>query len=177
MIQKDKQHNSKEHSDNDQKWMRHAMMLAARAEAAGEVPVGAVLVKDDVVVAQGWNQPISTCDPCAHAEIIALRAGGQTLNNYRLTGTTLYVTLEPCLMCAGAMVHARVERLVFGALDAKSGAASSVFNVVQHPQLNHQLEVEHGILAEECAAQLSQFFRRRRAEKKAARLAARHTQT
>lgn len=158
---------------NDEKWMRHAMQLAQKAEALGEVPVGAVLVKDDEIVAEGWNQPILAHDPCAHAEMMALRSGGQALQNYRLSDTTLYVTLEPCAMCAGAMVHGRVGRLVFGAQDAKTGAAGSVFNIVDHPQLNHQLQVEHGVLADECASQLSDFFKRRRAEKKAAKQAAR----
>ena len=160
-------------SADDEKWMRHAMMLAEKAEALGEVPVGAVLVKDGKVIAEGWNQPILSHDPCAHAEMAALRAGGTALENYRLIDTTLYVTLEPCAMCAGAMVHGRVGRLVFGAADAKTGAAGSVFNIVDHPQLNHQLTVEQGILADECAHQLSRFFQRRRAEKKAAKLAAR----
>ena len=120
--------------------MSRALELAAAAEAAGEVPVGAVIVKDGEIIAEGWNRPIGTCDPTAHAEIIALRAAGAALGTYRLTDTTLYVTLEPCPMCAGAMVHARVRRLVFGATDPRAGAAGTVFNVVQHPALNHRLE-------------------------------------
>ena len=146
----------------DELYMRRALELAACAEAEGEVPVGAVLVLAGQVVAEGWNRPISLADPTAHAEIQVLRAAGQALGNYRLPGSTLYVTLEPCAMCAGAMVHARVERLVYGADDPKSGAAGSVFNLVRAPELNHQVEVTSGVLAEPCAAQLQAFFRARR---------------
>lgn len=147
---------------DDAKWMREALALARLAEAAGEVPVGAVLVKDDSLVGSGWNQPIGAHDPTAHAEVMALRAAAKLAGNYRLTGTTLYVTLEPCAMCAGAMVHARVVRLVYGAADPKSGAAGSVFNLAQSDKLNHRLEVSGGVLAEECGALLKDFFSRRR---------------
>ncbi|HET7176703.1 MAG TPA: tRNA adenosine(34) deaminase TadA [Gammaproteobacteria bacterium] len=147
---------------NDEKFMREALALARQAEAAGEVPVGAVLVKDGVVIGSGWNHPIGAHDPTAHAEIAALRAAATALGNYRLLDTTLYVTLEPCAMCAGAMVHARVERLVYGATDPKTGAAGSVLNLVQAGPLNHRLEVEGGVLAEECGALLKGFFAQRR---------------
>jgi tRNA(adenine34) deaminase len=146
----------------DVRFMARALELAGAAEAAGEVPVGAVIVKDGAIIAEGWNRPIGTCDPTAHAEIIALRAAGVALNTYRLTDTTLYVTLEPCPMCAGAMVHARVRRLVFGATDPRAGAAGTVFNIVQHPALNHRLESTGGVLADECSTLLRDFFVARR---------------
>jgi tRNA(adenine34) deaminase len=142
--------------------MSRALELAREAEAAGEVPVGAVIVKEGEIVAEGWNRPISTCDPTAHAEMVALRAAGSALGSYRLTGTTLYVTLEPCAMCASAMVHARVRRLVFAATDPRAGAAGSVFNIVQNPALNHRIDCTGGVLAEECGALLRQFFLARR---------------
>ncbi|ESE41857.1 zinc-binding cmp dcmp deaminase [Shewanella decolorationis S12] len=151
----------------DEHWMRVAMTMAEKAEAAGEVPVGAVLVKDGQQIAAGYNLSISEHDPCAHAEIQCLRAAGQTIENYRLLDTTLYVTLEPCAMCAGAMVHSRIARVVFGAKDEKTGAAGTVLNLLQHPAFNHQVEVTSGVLAQECADQLSRFFKRRREEKKA----------
>ncbi|MBV2129423.1 tRNA adenosine(34) deaminase TadA [Arsukibacterium indicum] len=153
----------------DQYWMQQALQLAAKAEEAGEVPVGAVIVKDGVLIAEGYNQMISLNDPSAHAEMQAVRQAGQLLQNYRLTDCTLYVTLEPCSMCAGMLVHSRLARLVFGASDYKTGSAGSIMNLVQHPQLNHQLEVTGGVLADQCAAGLSAFFQRRRQEKKAAR--------
>jgi tRNA(adenine34) deaminase len=146
----------------DYKWMREALSLARQAEAAGEVPVGAVLVKDGALVGSGWNQPIGAHDPTAHAEVMAMRAAAQKLGNYRLIGTTLYVTLEPCAMCAGALVHARVARLVYGATDPKTGAAGSVFDLVRTDKLNHRLEVEGGVLAEECGGLLRDFFSRKR---------------
>ncbi len=146
----------------DLAFMSRALELAREAAAAGEVPVGAVIVKDGAIVAEGWNRPIGTCDPTAHAEIIALRAAGIALDTYRLIDTTLYVTLEPCAMCAGAMVHARVRRLVYGATDPRAGAAGSVFNVVQNPALNHRLESCGGVLAEECGTLLRDFFAARR---------------
>jgi tRNA(adenine34) deaminase len=146
----------------DPKWMREALVLARQAEAAGEVPVGAVLVKDGILVGSGWNQPIGAHDPTAHAEVMAMRAGAQQLSSYRLTGSTLYVTLEPCAMCAGALVHARVARLVYGAADPKSGAAGSVFDLTGSGKLNHRLEVIGGVLAEECGALLKDFFAKRR---------------
>ena len=151
----------------DQQWMRLAMQLAQQAELKGEVPVGAVLVKDEVMIASGFNLSILNHDPTAHAEMECIRQAGKVLENYRMLGTTLYVTLEPCAMCAGAMVHSRIERVVYGADDLKTGAAGSVINLLQHPAFNHQLSVTSGVLADECAGQLSAFFKRRRAEKKA----------
>ncbi len=151
----------------DEKWMRVAIALASEAEALGEVPVGAVLVKDDKLIASGFNLSITKHDPSAHAEMQCIRAAGKILHNYRMLGATLYVTLEPCPMCAGAMIHSRIERVVFGAKDLKTGAAGSVINLLQDSHFNHQLTVDSGILAEECASQLSQFFKRRRDEKKA----------
>lgn len=142
--------------------MSRAIELAREAEVAGEVPVGAVIVKDGMVLGEGWNRPISTSDPSAHAEMIAMRAAAQALGNYRLLDTTLYVTLEPCAMCAGAMVHARVKRLVYAATDPRAGAAGSVFNIVQHTALNHRLEMTAGVLAEECSTMLRRFFAARR---------------
>ena len=142
--------------------MRRALELARGAAAAGEVPVGAVLVHDARIVAEGSNRPIGTHDPTAHAEMVALREAGIALGTYRLLGTTLYVTLEPCAMCASAMVHARVSRLVFGAADTRAGAAGSIFNIVQHPALNHRLEVTGGVLADECGTLLKSFFVSRR---------------
>ncbi len=144
-------------------WMRHAMNLAQRAQAQGEVPVGAVLVRAEQILGQGWNRSITEHDPSAHAEIMALRAAGRQANNYRLPGSTLYVTLEPCVMCAGAILHARVEHLVFGAFDPKTGAAGSVFELVQDTRHYHRCEVTGGVLAPQCAEQLQAFFRARRA--------------
>lgn len=148
----------------DVDYMRLALEAARGAQAAGEVPVGAVLVKGDEIIATGANRPISGCDPTAHAEIEALRAGGRALNSYRLNDTTLYVTLEPCVMCASAIVHARVARLVFGAWDAKAGAAGSVTNVFAMPTMNHRVDVFGGVLLEECSRMLSAFFATRRNE-------------
>jgi len=146
----------------DQKWMRHALALAQRAAAAGEVPVGAVLVQDGQAIGEGWNRPIGLHDPSAHAEMLAMREAAARLGNYRLTGTTLYVTLEPCIMCAGAIVHARVGRLVFGARDPKAGAVESVYDVIGRPRLNHVVQWQGGVLEEECGALLRDFFRARR---------------
>ena len=143
-------------------WMRHALELATLAAREGEVPVGAVVVKGGQLVAEGWNRPIGNHDPSAHAEIQALRAAGQALNNYRLNGTTLYVTLEPCPMCAGAIVHARVQRVVFAAADPRTGAAGSIYNILQSNELNHRCEVDSGILARESSELLRHFFRLRR---------------
>ncbi|EKS1845449.1 tRNA adenosine(34) deaminase TadA [Cronobacter muytjensii] len=148
-------------------WMRHALTLAQRAWDEGEVPVGAVLVHNNQVIGEGWNRPIGRHDPTAHAEIMALRQGGLVLQNYRLLETTLYVTLEPCVMCAGAMVHGRIGTLVFGARDAKTGAVGSLMDITGHPGMNHQVQVIEGIMAPECSAMLSAFFRQRRLEKKA----------
>jgi tRNA(adenine34) deaminase len=148
---------------SDITFMRYALELAAEAQGNGEVPVGAVVVHRDAIIAVGANSPIRSRDPTAHAEISALRAAGQALGNYRLMDTTLYVTLEPCIMCASAIVHARVRRLVFGAWDRHAGAAGSVINVFALPSLNHRVDVFGGVLAEECAAQLEGFFSARRA--------------
>lgn len=148
--------------DDDTRWMQHALALARRAEAEGEVPVGALLVRDGAVLGEGWNRPIGLHDPTAHAEIMALRAAGQAVGNYRLPGSTLYVTLEPCIMCAGAIVHARVQRLVFAASDPRSGAAGSVFCLLDDARLNHRVTVSGGILAEASGELLRRFFRARR---------------
>jgi tRNA(adenine34) deaminase len=147
---------------SDVEFMRCALERAAEAQANAEVPVGAVLVQGDTIVAAGSNSPITSHDPTAHAEISALRAAGRALGNYRLNDTTLYVTLEPCIMCAAAIVHARVRRLVFGAWDRRAGAAGSIINVFTLPSLNHRVDVFGGVLSEECAARLDQFFSARR---------------
>lgn len=151
----------------DKKWMAYALSLADKAEQVDEIPVGAVLIKDDQIIAEGWNLSILNHDACAHAEIMAIRNAGKVLENYRLIDCTLYVTLEPCPMCAGALVHARIKRLVYGAGDYKTGAAGSVFDLVRNDKLNHQIEVSSGVLAEQCATKVSDFFKRRRKEKKA----------
>ena len=143
-------------------WMQHAIKLAQHAESIGEVPVGAVIVKDNKIVSEGWNQPISSNDPTAHAEVIALRAAAKELENYRVIDTTLYVTLEPCTMCAGALIHARVKRVVFGATDPRTGAAGSVFDILNTNKLNHVVEIEKGVLEEDCAELLKQFFKKKR---------------
>jgi tRNA(adenine34) deaminase len=142
--------------------MRRALELADAAETDGEVPVGAVLVRGDEIIAEGANRPIASNDPTAHAEIEALRAGGQVIGSYRLTDTTLYVTLEPCAMCAAAIVHARVRRLVFGAWDPRAGAAGSIVDVFTLPGMNHRVDVFGGVLADECTRRLKQFFAERR---------------
>ena len=146
----------------DTEYMRRALELATQAAARGEVPVGALIVKGERVIGEGFNQPISLKDPTAHAEVLALRAAAATLGDYRLGGTTLYVTLEPCPMCAAALVHARVTRLVFGAWDPRQGAAGSVFNLVTARAMNHQVDCFGGVLADECGAMLRQFFESRR---------------
>ncbi|VDZ59234.1 tRNA-specific adenosine deaminase [Serratia odorifera] len=158
---------------NDDYWMRQALTLALRAQEEGEVPVGALLVLDNQVIGEGWNRPIGRHDPTAHAEIMALRQGGAVLQNYRLLNATLYVTLEPCVMCAGAMVHSRIRRLVYGASDEKTGAAGSLVDILRHPGMNHQVDITAGVLAEECAATLSNFFRLRREQQKALKQAQR----
>jgi tRNA(adenine34) deaminase len=142
--------------------MQSAFAEARLAAEAGEVPIGAVVVHDGRIIATGQNRVLREVDPTAHAEIVAMRAASAVLGNYRLNGCTLYVTLEPCAMCAGAMTHARLDRLVFGAADPKAGAAGSVLAVLNHPQLNHQMQVEQGILGEEAAELLRNFFRERR---------------
>nr|WP_282600344.1 tRNA adenosine(34) deaminase TadA [Pantoea ananatis] len=161
--------------EQDEYWMRRALTLAQRAWEQGEVPVGAVLVQGDRVIGEGWNRPIGQHDPTAHAEIMALRQGGKVLENYRLLNTTLYVTLEPCIMCAGAMVHSRIGRLVYGANDVKTGAAGSLIDILGHPGMNHQVALHQGVLEEECAAMLSDFFRMRRQQQKALRQAQRES--
>ena len=145
----------------DEAFMRRALELAQRAQEEGEVPVGAVVVLEQRILGEGWNRPIAASDPTAHAEIQAMRAASCALSNYRLTGATLYVTLEPCAMCVGAMFHARVSRVVFGAADPKTGAAGSVMNLFDTP-LNHHAQIHGGVLASECAALLSRFFASRR---------------
>lgn len=151
-------------TDSDVTWMRHALLLAARAESEGEVPVGAVLVRHGEILGEGWNRPIGTHDPSAHAEMLALREAARQVGNYRLPGTTMYVTLEPCPMCVGAMIHARVERVVFAAHDPKTGACGGALDLPVHPSHNHRLLVEGGVLAEEAAEMLRAFFRSRRAK-------------
>ncbi len=147
----------------DERWMRQALRLARQAEAAGEVPVGALIVDaDGAVLGEGWNRPIASHDPTAHAEIIALRQAAAAAGNYRLPGATLYVTLEPCVMCAGAIVHARIARLVFGSRDLRFGGVRTKFRLADSDLLNHQVEVCEGVLAADCVALLEQFFRARR---------------
>jgi tRNA(Arg) A34 adenosine deaminase TadA len=146
----------------DAAFMRAALERAEAAGASGEVPVGAVLVRGEAIIASGSNAPIASHDPSAHAEIAALRAGGQVLGSYRLTDTTLYVTLEPCIMCAAAIVHARVRRLVFGAWDPRAGGAGSLTDVFALPGLNHRVDVFGGVLMDECARLLEEFFAQRR---------------
>jgi tRNA(adenine34) deaminase len=148
--------------NTDLEAMLEALAEARLAAVAGEVPIGAVVVREGEIVARGQNRVLRDLDPTAHAEIVALRAAAEAVGNYRLMGCTLYVTLEPCAMCAGAMIHARLDRLVFAAADPKAGAAGSVLGVVNHPQLNHQMVVEQGILAEEAGELLRSFFRERR---------------
>jgi tRNA(adenine34) deaminase len=146
----------------DESYIQLALQQARLAAEAGEVPVGAIIVQEGEVIAAGQNFVLRTLDPTAHAEIVALRAAAQYLNNYRLTGCELYTTLEPCSMCSGAIIHARIARLVYGTPDPKAGAAGSVLAVINHPQLNHQMEVTTGILADECGELLRNFFRERR---------------
>ena len=158
---------AKVRSEFDEKMMRYALNLADKAEALGEIPVGAVLVDDTGnIIGEGWNLSIVQSDPTAHAEIIALRNGAKNIQNYRLLNTTLYVTLEPCTMCAGAILHSRIKRLVFGASDYKTGAVGSRFHFFDDYKMNHTLEITSGVLAEECSQKLSAFFQERREEKK-----------
>ncbi|KVD98968.1 tRNA adenosine(34) deaminase TadA [Burkholderia anthina] len=158
-------------SARDLHFMRLAQAAAEEARAAGEVPVGAVLVRGDEVIARGFNHPIGGHDPSAHAEMAALRMAAQHLRNYRMPGCELYVTLEPCLMCAGAIMHARIARVVYGAADPKTGACGSVIDAFANPQLNHHTEVTGGVLADECGAALKSFFAERRRALREARLA------
>jgi len=152
--------------DTDQHWMQRALALARHGASQGEVPVGAVLVRDGELLAEAWNRPIDACDPTAHAEVLALREAGRVEQNYRLPGTTLYVTLEPCPMCAGAMVLARVERVVFAAFDRRGGAVASAHHLLQAPDLNHCVQWRGGVLAAPAAAMLRDFFRQRRRQKR-----------
>ena len=151
-------------ANSDEGFMRVALEEARKAQSAGEVPVGAVLVRGEEIVARGSNLNIRECDPTAHAETVTLRNGGKALGNHRLSESSLFVTIEPCAMCAGAIVHARLKRLVYGARDAKAGAVESVMQVLNHPSLNHRVEVVSGVLGEECTAMLQDFFRQRRLE-------------
>lgn len=150
----------------DQYWMRYAIGLAKKAEDEGEIPVGAVVVLDNHIIGEGWNHSIVDHDASAHAEMIAIRRAGQLVGNYRLLGATLYVTLEPCIMCSGAMIHSRIRRLVYGATDKKTGAVDSVFPILADSRHNHQIEVTAGVEADSCSTLLSNFFRKRRLEKK-----------
>ncbi|MDQ1362771.1 MAG: tRNA(adenine34) deaminase [Pseudomonadota bacterium] len=147
---------------SDEYWMQCALELAQKAAAVDEVPVGAVIVKDNQLIAEGWNHPIQLHDPSAHAEMVALRQAGIRLNNYRLPDTTLYVTLEPCIMCVGAMIHARIQRVVYAAPDSKTGAAGSVFDLLQSEKHNHKVSVTGGVLETECREVLLDFFRKKR---------------
>ena len=146
----------------DEAWMREALRMAAEAQKLGEVPVGAVVIIDNEIVGRGSNRPINRVDPTAHAEIEALRDAAQQIGNYRLSGASLVVTIEPCTMCAGALVHARVERLVFGVREPRAGAVVSSASVLDNPKLNHRVGVTEGVLADECASLLTEFFRSRR---------------
>ncbi len=157
-------------NEQDKQFMQRAIELAQHAESLNEVPVGAVIVKEGQVIGEGFNQPIAKSDPSAHAEIMALRSAGESIGNYRLIDATAYVTLEPCAMCAMAMVHARVKRVVYGARDLKTGACGSVFPLIDSEHHNHQIVVEGGLMSDECSALLSQFFKRRRREKKQQKL-------
>jgi tRNA(Arg) A34 adenosine deaminase TadA len=151
---------------NDQKWMELALELAAKAALENEIPVGAIVVLNNEVIGEGYNSPISLCDPTAHAEIQAIRDACKTTNNYRLPGATLYVTLEPCSMCAGAIIHSRIDRVVYAATEPKSGVAESQGRFFDAPFLNHQVDVHSGVLAEVASSQLTQFFQYRREQKK-----------
>jgi len=149
-------------NDTDEHFMRQALAEAARGSKEDEVPVGAVVVQDGKIIARAHNRPLHLNDPAAHAEILALRRAGRKLGNYRLSGCTLYVTIEPCAMCAGAIIHSRIARVVFGGFDPKAGASGSALTVLNHPKLNHQVEVLQGVLADDCASILREFFRRKR---------------
>lgn len=159
-------------TERDEYWMRYALQLADNAKQQGEVPVGAVLVQNDQVIGEGWNQSISLHDPSAHAEMMAIRQAGKSLQNYRLIGSCLYVTLEPCSMCAGLLVHSRIHRLVFGASDLKTGAVGSLFNLLGDLRMNHQVAVEGGVMEQECGNKLSAFFKSRREHNKLLKLKA-----
>lgn len=154
-------------TESEQGWMQYAIRLAIRAEEAGEVPVGAVLVKDDRCIAEGWNEMIKLHDPTAHAEIMVMRKAGLALENYRLTGSTLYVTLEPCVMCMGAIAHARINKLVFGAFDPKRGAVCNALHLTDAEFLNHKVSWQGGVLEQACSDLLRNFFKQKRLRKKA----------
>lgn len=147
---------------NDEHWMQHALMLAKKAESLAEVPVGAVIVKNNEIIAEGWNQPICSHDATAHAEIMALRAAGQWLNNYRIVDADLFVTLEPCSMCVGALIHARIQRVVYAASEPRTGALGGAFNLLDSNEHNHIFEVQAGVLAEESRELIQAFFKGRR---------------
>ena len=151
-------------TNSDEIWMEEALRAAQRALAVGEVPVGAIVVCDGKVIGRGWNRNLTDSDPTAHAEIIALREAGATVGNHRLGDCVLFATIEPCAMCAGALVHARIKRLVYGADDPKAGAVDSVLKVINHPELNHRMEVTKGVLAGRCAEMLQAFFREKRGQ-------------
>ncbi len=150
----------------DIKWMQRAFELAKNAEAHDEVPVGAVIVYENKIIGEGWNQPIASDDPTAHAEIMALRDAGKKIGNYRLPNATIYVTLEPCTMCAGAIIHARLAKLVYAVDDPKTGACGSVFNLLQNEELNHRVEIVKGVMEEECRSLIQSFFEEKRAKQK-----------
>ena len=158
--------NSTSTAFSDEYWMAKAIVLAEKAEALGEVPVGALVVRDNQLVGEGWNQPISSNDPTAHAEIMALRAAGKVIGNYRLSDCDLYISLEPCAMCAGAIVHARIRRVIFAATEPKAGAVISTDRFFDRPANNHQVDVLGGVLQEKSSLLISDFFKRRRQEKK-----------
>ena len=150
--------------NDDAKWMQRAFELAEKAKQLDEVPVGAVIVYDNKIIGEGFNQPISSNDPTAHAEIVALRQAGKTQTNYRLPDTSMYVTLEPCAMCAGAIVHARIAKLIYAANDPKTGACGSVFNLLQTEELNHKVDIEKGVMEDECRSLIQNFFKEKRAK-------------
>lgn len=150
--------------NSDSDFMRRAMALAEQAASEGEVPVGALVVRDGQVIGEGYNQPISSCDPTGHAEIVAMRKACETLQNYRLSGCHLYVTIEPCTMCVGAMIHARIDKIIFGAAEPRAGALQSQLRLMDRDHYNHSIEWQGGVLAEECGEIISSFFRRKRSK-------------
>ena len=149
----------------DEEWMQYALQLAKKSEQRDEVPVGAIIVYKNKIIGEGWNQPISSNNPTAHAEIMALQDAGEKIGNYRLLDSTMYVTLEPCVMCAGALVHARIAKLVYAVDDQKTGACGSVFNMIQAEELNHNTEIKKGVLEKECQALIKNFFKEKRLKK------------
>ena len=151
--------------NSDEEWMQYALQLAKKSEERDEVPVGAIIVYKNKIIGEGWNHPISSNNPTAHAEIMALQDAGEKIGNYRLLDSTMYVTLEPCVMCAGAMVHARIAKLVYAVDDQKTGACGSVFNMIQAEELNHNTEIKKGVLEKECQALIKNFFKEKRLKK------------